>query len=231
VTALPSVAAREVRCWPAIRSRERSERLAKDGAASEASDWRIGLPTVAANEVSVWRIGLPTVAANEVTRLAEVGGEAGIRTLDTAFRPYNGLANRRLQPLGHLTVLVQVYRTQALTRTISMTHEARRPAFELSPSAVKCNEASGLSRRCVPRLGHRRLGTVPGTVRAFSTQPVQNAEGKRWKAAVSLTVAFSTEQWVKAMDTGIRNGIACECHWIVGASGLRPLGLLLSERR
>jgi hypothetical protein len=30
-------------------------------------------------------------------------GEAGIRTLDTAFRPYNGLANRRLQPLGHLT--------------------------------------------------------------------------------------------------------------------------------
>src|SRR5688572_21817824 len=33
-----------------------------------------------------------------------VGGEAGIRTLGRAFRPYNGLANRRLQPLGHLTV-------------------------------------------------------------------------------------------------------------------------------
>jgi hypothetical protein len=33
------------------------------------------------------------------------GGEAGIRTLGTAFRPYNGLANRRLQPLGHLTVI------------------------------------------------------------------------------------------------------------------------------
>ena len=33
------------------------------------------------------------------------GGEAGIRTLDTGFGPYNGLANRRLQPLGHLTVL------------------------------------------------------------------------------------------------------------------------------
>ena len=31
------------------------------------------------------------------------GGEAGIRTLDTGFGPYNGLANRRLQPLGHLT--------------------------------------------------------------------------------------------------------------------------------
>jgi hypothetical protein len=33
----------------------------------------------------------------------QTGGEAGIRTLDTAFGPYNGLANRRLQPLGHLT--------------------------------------------------------------------------------------------------------------------------------
>jgi hypothetical protein len=33
-------------------------------------------------------------------------GEAGIRTLGTAFRPYNGLANRRLQPLGHLTVMI-----------------------------------------------------------------------------------------------------------------------------
>ena len=33
----------------------------------------------------------------------ETGGEAGIRTLGRALRPYNGLANRRLQPLGHLT--------------------------------------------------------------------------------------------------------------------------------
>ena len=30
--------------------------------------------------------------------MAEAGG---IRTLDRALQPYNGLANRRLQPLGH----------------------------------------------------------------------------------------------------------------------------------
>lgn len=29
------------------------------------------------------------------------GGRRGIRTLDTTFQSYNGLANRRLQPLGH----------------------------------------------------------------------------------------------------------------------------------
>jgi hypothetical protein len=32
------------------------------------------------------------------------GGEGGIRTPGTGFGPYNGLANRRLQPLGHLSV-------------------------------------------------------------------------------------------------------------------------------
>src|SRR5689334_11393061 len=32
-----------------------------------------------------------------------VHGEGGIRTLDTGVNPYNGLANRRLQPLGHLS--------------------------------------------------------------------------------------------------------------------------------
>ena len=35
--------------------------------------------------------------------LIKGGGERGIRTPDTAFGPYNDLANRRLQPLGHLS--------------------------------------------------------------------------------------------------------------------------------
>src|SRR5271154_5409164 len=33
------------------------------------------------------------------------GGEGGIRTLGTGVSPYNGLANRRLQPLGHLSTI------------------------------------------------------------------------------------------------------------------------------
>src|ERR1039458_9374514 len=39
----------------------------------------------------------------EVLAFKEAGGEGGIRTLDRVVRPYNGLANRRLQPLGHLS--------------------------------------------------------------------------------------------------------------------------------
>jgi hypothetical protein len=33
----------------------------------------------------------------------DTGGEGGIRTPGTSFSSYNGLANRRLQPLGHLS--------------------------------------------------------------------------------------------------------------------------------
>jgi hypothetical protein len=36
------------------------------------------------------------------------GGAGGIRTLDRALQPYNGLANRRLQPLGHSSVTVDM---------------------------------------------------------------------------------------------------------------------------
>ena len=45
------------------------------------------------------------LAENSVpaSRRSRNGGAGGIRTLDTAFQPYNGLANRRLQPLGHST--------------------------------------------------------------------------------------------------------------------------------
>src|SRR5207244_11703894 len=39
----------------------------------------------------------------EVQEIKGSGGEGGIQTLDTGFSPYNGLANRRLRPLGHLT--------------------------------------------------------------------------------------------------------------------------------
>jgi hypothetical protein len=31
------------------------------------------------------------------------GGEGGIRTLGTGVSPYNGLANRRIRPLCHLS--------------------------------------------------------------------------------------------------------------------------------
>jgi hypothetical protein len=40
---------------------------------------------------------------HKTLKINEIGGDGGIRTLDRALQPYNGLANRRLQPLGHVS--------------------------------------------------------------------------------------------------------------------------------
>jgi len=43
---------------------------------------------------------------NEINILAgHAGGDGGIRTLDRPLQAYNGLANRRLQPLGHVSYM------------------------------------------------------------------------------------------------------------------------------
>ncbi len=44
-----------------------------------------------------------------------IGGDGGIRTLDRALQPYNGLANRRLQPLGHVSI-AQIWRSRRTAR-------------------------------------------------------------------------------------------------------------------
>ena len=49
------------------------------------------------------------------------GGEAGIRTLGRGLSPYNGLANRRLQPLGHLTCRGTAPRTQPVPKDTAAT--------------------------------------------------------------------------------------------------------------
>jgi hypothetical protein len=48
----------------------------------------------------------PSFAASKVASHPKAlgGGAGGIRTLDRALQPYNGLANRRLQPLGHSSI-------------------------------------------------------------------------------------------------------------------------------
>ena len=45
----------------------------------------------------------PSASFPRASAACNAGGERGIRTPDTGFSPYNGLANRRLQPLGHLS--------------------------------------------------------------------------------------------------------------------------------
>ena len=63
---------------------------------------------------------------SELARVTKsTGGERGIRTPDTGLGPYNGLANRRLQPLGHLSA----------TCSYSLSH-ARSPSELFIPRAA-----------------------------------------------------------------------------------------------
>src|SRR5206468_143370 len=119
----------------------------------------------------------------------KLGGEAGIRTLDTAFRPYNGLANRRLQPLGHLTADFQVYVTQILTRKRWWPERAMTVRIKTAAFDAKFGQQSAMWRRHDHTSGHTVLGTLLGTHGAFFARSDQKTEGKRDKATVFLTVA------------------------------------------
>ena len=73
------------------------------------------------------------------TGLKKSGGEGGIRTPDTGFGPYNGLANRRLQPLGHLSAgFVQQQFTISDRQAIAASRRAmpRRENRSVVPSEV-----------------------------------------------------------------------------------------------
>src|ERR1051326_8327493 len=67
------------------------------------------------------------------------GGAGGIRTLDTALGPYNGLANRRLQPLGHSSMSRQ---TRGMPVRIVLT--AFRPRWQGGSLERDQNEGPGV---------------------------------------------------------------------------------------
>jgi hypothetical protein len=49
------------------------------------------------------------------------GGEGGIRTLGTGVSPYNGLANRRIRPLCHLSGVRAIFvRSFILSRQLAL---------------------------------------------------------------------------------------------------------------
>src|SRR4051794_39712145 len=69
-------------------------------------------------------------------------GAGGIRTLDRALQPYNGLANRRLQPLGHISGKADMPDTEASRkRQIS----GRRVPSDLTPEPGDSSESLKLN--------------------------------------------------------------------------------------
>src|SRR5271165_5771225 len=78
-------------------------------------------------------------------RLRIAGGDGGIRTLDRALQPYNGLANRRLQPLGHISAARDVCTLAVICPTARVIARPAAPAQ--SRTAHAGDLATGLVER------------------------------------------------------------------------------------
>jgi hypothetical protein len=142
-----------------------------------------------------------SVSTRQVRPKAErSGGEAGIRTLGRVLKPYNGLANRRLQPLGHLTADLQVYEMRcdeirrAAVDSSSGPNGLRRVATHFSPPHTR--------RSCL-LIAHRQPGhshdpsTARCPARLWPAGALHRCEARRgWFADCALvSVASRHRRW------------------------------------
>src|SRR5581483_151460 len=67
---------------------------------------RLGLRFHEGNRQKWARARLPESEGQNSLQPRQSGGEGGIRTLGTGVSPYNGLANRRIRPLCHLSATI-----------------------------------------------------------------------------------------------------------------------------
>ena len=75
--------------------------------------------------------------------VAKTGGEGGIRTPGTGFSQYNGLANRRIQPLCHLSAAKSVQHCSLERHLVTVPPSIAAFWRTLSP---KCHQTLRASR-------------------------------------------------------------------------------------
>src|SRR5436190_4611716 len=111
--------------------------------------------------MSSWAVmlqGSPRRSCPPATRSrAKGGGAGGIRTLDRALQPYNGLANRRLQPLGHSSVRADMPDEGASRkRQIQVTPGPFSGVAAAGPARTPIAHAERALMRLLPRLSRRQ---------------------------------------------------------------------------
>src|SRR5436309_9730805 len=100
------------------------------------------------------------------SRFPALHGEGGIRTPDRGISPYNGLANRRLQPLGHLSPPAAEVSSEPTSPARPVEHKSA----SLTPHTCHGRATQMSSPRYAPRRGGMpvmlvtlRLGASPFT--------------------------------------------------------------------
>src|SRR5208282_4888503 len=124
----------------------------------------------------------------------ESGGEGGIRTPGTRFSAYNGLANRRLKPLGHLSARAAASRRYAILPGISNRAEII-PCTHAPPPGPGTQGSAGFQSAFSPKVVHG------GSPRPASAPPIS-----RWRIIPRRRTIFARG----AQHPGIVNVEAAE---------------------
>ncbi len=82
--------------------------------------------------------------------LDSTGGEGGVRTPGRGFSPYNGLANRRIQPLCHLSADGSAEENRPNVLSIALKADGKREQFLTRNAAF---EADHFTFFCVQENG------------------------------------------------------------------------------
>src|ERR1700730_3411718 len=112
------------------------------------------------------------------------GGAGGIRTLDRALQPYNGLANRRLQPLGHSSVKADMpeaggSRKQEIPGCLTRSHlvtpwiviEVLERVVELAPRIIRRVVSLEIRRVASLEFPRSRCWAISETIAAQNPSP------------------------------------------------------------
>ena len=77
-----------------------------------------------------------------------IGGERGIRTLDTGLSPYNALAGRHLRPLGHLSAAKSAKNSTTMSAIFPRSRPGKWPLLEPFQPFLLIFRVRALSGRC-----------------------------------------------------------------------------------
>ena len=145
---------------------------------------------------------MPPEARQGWTR-KKAGGDGGIRTLDRALQPYNGLANRRLQPLGHISGCHAYAR-----RVVTSQAPDRMPGFRIGgllrppasnsahPPARKPHRQADIRRMWTTRgrgLAPARCACFNGTLGPSPREGAQSGVALRWQVAILRILAAQAD--------------------------------------
>ena len=156
---------------------------------TQIADRQGGVPPLRCGPVcGLWQAQIPKALYLQLLTRGS-GGEAGIRTLGRGLCPFNGLANRRLQPLGHLTASAEPVQGLAHRRLYPEIGRRVPPGSGLAGATVDVGAADCRSGRApqvstaVPHsITHSRAcgpdrysGGAPAVISVSSSRMIETA--------------------------------------------------------